>query len=230
MMAALPWPLVWIAATLVVFAAADRLSRASKRHPLCHPVLLSTPVLIALLLACGTPYAQYRDATGPLSLLLGPAVVGLAAPVHARLRLIRQLALPIALALLAGALTAIISATAIAAAFGMPRAVLMAIAPRATTSPVAMDIARQLGASPSLAAALVLVAGVLGAMTATPLFNALRITDYRARGLAIGISAHGFGAARAFQVNATAGTFASLGMALNALVTAAVLSLVPLLV
>ena len=49
--------------------------------------------------------------------------------------------------------------------------------------------------------------------------NRLRITDFRARGFAVGIAAHGIGTARAFQVDEVAGVFAGIAMALNALVT-----------
>ena len=62
--------------------------------------------------------------------------------------------------------------------------------------------------------------------SSAPLLNALKITDYRARGFAVGITSHGIGTARAFQVNETAGTFAGVGMGANALATAI---LVPLL-
>lgn len=218
-------PTFWLAVTLGVFAVADLFSRRSQRHPLCHPVLLATPVLIAGLLVTHTPYPTYRDATSFLSFLLGPAVVGLAVPIHANRRLIRRMAVPIVLALVAGATTAIASAVGILMLFGAPRVMLASIAPRAITTPVAMAMAAQLGGVPSLAAVIVLFAGVVGAMTATPLFNAMRIRDYRARGFAVGVSAHGIGAARAFQVNSVAGTFASLGMALNALATATLLTL-----
>lgn len=226
----LTMPILWLAVTLVVFEGADMLSRRSGRHPLCHPVLLSTPVLIAILLVSGTPYSTYLSATQVLGFLLGPAVVGLAVPIWAQRGVIRRLAFPIALALGAGAMTAIVSAVGILSLFGAPRDILASIAPRATTTPVAMEMAAALGGVPALAAVIVLFAGVIGAMTATPLFNRMGIRDFRARGFAIGISAHGFGAARAFQVDSTAGAFASLGMALNAVTTAVVLSLLALVV
>jgi putative effector of murein hydrolase len=47
-----------------------------------------------------------------------------------------------------------------------------------------------------------------------------------ARGFAAGLAAHGIGTARAFQVNALAGTFAGVALGLNGLLTAI---LVPLL-
>jgi putative effector of murein hydrolase len=50
-----------------------------------------------------TPYPVYRDATQGLVFLLGPGVVGLAVPIWARRALIARMAVPIALALGAGA-------------------------------------------------------------------------------------------------------------------------------
>ena len=67
---------------------------------------------------------------------------------------------------------------------------------------------------------LVILTGITGAIIATPLLNALRLTDWRARGFAVGVTSHGIGTARALQVNPTAGAFAGLGMALNAVLTA----------
>jgi len=222
-------PIFWLSITVAVFAVADMISRRSRRHPLCHPVLLSTPVLIGCLLVTHTSYPHYARATEMLGFLLGPAVVGLAVPIWAQRGVIWRLGYPIALALGCGAVTAIVSAVGILWLFGAPSAMLASMAPRATTTPVAMAMATQLGGVPALAAVIVLFAGVVGAMSATPLFNAMGIRDYRARGFAIGVSAHGFGAARAFQVDGTAGAFASLGMALNAVTTATLLSAVALL-
>lgn len=219
-------PLFWIAITLGVFEVFDTLSKRTNRHPLCHPVLWSTPVLIALLLTTRTPYATYREATFAISFLLGPAVVGLAVPIWAERSRIRRLAVPIFLSLTAGAVTAIVSAVAILVLFGSPRVLVASIAPHATTTPVAMAIASQIGGIPPLAAGIVISGGVLGAMCATPLLNLLGVNDRRARGFAVGVSAHGIGSARAFQVDPAAGAMASLGMALNAVTTAASLSLV----
>ena len=85
---------------------------------------------------------------------------------------------------------------------------------------MAIGITESLGGLPTLTAALVILTGIIGAVTVTPLMNALGITDWRARGFAVGTAAHGIGTARAFQVNQTAGAFAGIGMGLNALLTA----------
>ncbi len=53
--------------------------------------------------------------------------------------------------------------------------------------------------------------------------DALGVTDYAARGFAVGLASHGIGTARAFAVDPIAGVFAGLAMGLNAIVTSAVI-------
>ncbi len=118
-------------------------------------------------------------------------------------------------------------AMAIVKLWGAPDALVASIAPKGVTAPVAMAVADRLGGLPALTAVLVIASGILGATMATPLLNAARITDWAARGLAVGMTAHGIGTARAFQVNAVAGTFAGVAMAASTVVTSVV---VPLLV
>jgi len=140
---------------------------------------------------------------------------------------VRRKALPILAALLAGSAMAIVSAVAVAALWGVPRTVLISLAPKSVTAAVAMSISDNLGGMPALTAVLVAITGVFGAVTVTSLMNAMRIRDYAARGFAAGIAAHGLGTARAFAVDPLAGTFAGIAMGLNAVMSSL---LVPLFV
>jgi len=218
-------PLLWLTVTLAVFAVFEGISKRRNRHPLCHPVLLSTPTLAGLLWVTGTPYTIYSKATFSLSFMLGPAVVGLALPIWQHRRQLYLLLVPIALSLLAGALTSVITGVGMLMLFGAPRVLLATIAPRATTTPVAMELAGELGGIAPLAAVLVLVAGILGAMIGLPALRLIKCDDHKAIGFAMGVSAHGIGAAKAFQIDPQAGVFASLGLALNAIATVSLLSL-----
>ena len=107
-----------------------------------------------------------------------------------------------------------------ARSFGISGEILASLAPKSTTAPVAIGISQAIGGSPTLTAVMVILTGITGAVVATPLLNLLRIKDWRARGFATGVAAHGIGTARAFQVHPTAGAFAGLGMGLNAVLTA----------
>ena len=92
----------------------------------------------------------------------------------------------------------------------------------AITRNTQIGVSSALGGSPTLTAVMVILTGITGSVVATPLLNFLGIRDWRARGLAVGVAAHGIGTARAFQVHETAGAFAGLGMGmgLNAVMTA----------
>lgn len=213
-------PLLWLAATLAAYAAGDALFRASGRRPWVNPVLLAVAALALLLWTTGTPYADYFEGAQFVHFMLGPATVALAVPLHANLPRVKATLVPMLAALLAGALAAIGSALGIAWALGVRGEALLSLAPKSATAPVALGISEQIGGSPTLTAVLVILTGITGAVVATPLLNALRITDWRARGFATGVAAHGIGTARAFQVNETAGAFAGVGMGLNAMLTA----------
>jgi len=122
-------------------------------------------------------------------------------------------------ALVVGSIVAIVSIVVLAQLAGLPRAVILSLAPKSVTAGVAMGIAESLGADPSLAAVAVVLTGIIGAIIVTPLMNGTGIADFRARGFAAGLAAHGIGTARAFQVDALAGVFSGIAMGLNALVT-----------
>ena len=213
-------PLVWLTATVVAYLVGDALAQRAGRAPLVNPVLIAVILLAGLLWATGTSYATYFEGAQFVHFLLGPATVALAVPLWLNAARLRRAILPVAVALVVGAGVAMVSALAIGAALGLPADLLAALAPKSVTAPVALGIAESLGASPTLTAVLVILTGMTGAVMVTPLMNALRIHDWRARGFAVGVAAHGLGTARAFQVNPQAGAFAAIGMALNAMLTA----------
>ena len=123
------------------------------------------------------------------------------------------------MALLAGSVTAVVTAVATARIAGASRETLLSLAPKSATAPVAMGIAEKLGGLPSLTASLVVLTGVLGAVIGPGLLRRLRISDPAAAGFALGVASHGIGTARAFELGETAGAFSGLGMGLNALAT-----------
>ncbi len=213
-------PLLWLTVTLLAWLAADGVAQASGRHPLVNPVLIAIILVAALLALTGTDYRTYFEGAQFVHFLLGPATVALAVPLFGNWQLVRRNLLPMLAALVAGSITAVISVIGIAALFGVPRAVLVSLAPKSVTAGIAMGISEGLGGEPALTAVLVILTGILGAVIVTPLMNLLRIQDYAALGFAVGLASHGIGTARAFTVDPVAGTFAGIAMGLNAVATA----------
>jgi len=220
-------PLLWLTVTLFVYAAADALSLATGRHPFANPVFHSMWILAAFLLLTGTSYTTYFSGAQFVHFLLGPATVALAVPLYGQVGRLRRLWLPIGVALLVGSVAAIVSAIGIAWVLGGSHELMMSLAPKSATMPIAMGVAEKIGGLPSLAAVAAAIAGISGAIMATGLLNLLRIREPAVRGFAVGMAAHGIGTARAIQVNETAGAFSALAMGLNGIATAL---LVPLIV
>jgi len=223
-------PLLWLLLTLGAYVAALRLQRLLGGSPLANPVALSVAALVAVLAASGTPYATYFDGAQFVHFLLGTATVALAIPLRRQWNEVRASLAPAALTLIVGNIVGALSAMAVVRLWGAPAELIATIAPRGVTAPVAMAVAEKVGGLPSLTAVLVIASGITGATLATPLLNALHIRDWAARGLGVGIAAHGIGTARAFQVNPLAGTFAGFAMAMSTLLTSMFVPwLVPLL-
>lgn len=220
-------PLFWLTATLCAYLIGHEAHMRAGGSPLVNSVAIATAILITLLLATGTSYETYFEGAQFVHFLLGPATVALAIPLYDNFAKVRRALLPIGAALVAGSLTAAGSAIAIAWALGADPVTVKSLSVKSVTTPIAMAISEKIGGLPSLTAALVLLTGVTGAMMAAPLFNLMGIRDWRARGFAAGITAHGVGTARAFQVDDVAGTFAGIAMGLNGLATSI---FVPLLV
>ncbi len=218
-------PLLWLTVTLIAYVGAERVSVHFKRNPLANPVVIAATLLVGLLVATKTPYGAYFDGAQFVHFLLGPATVALAVPLYRNIGTVKKSLLPMAAALLAGSVTAAVSAVVIAWALGAPPAVLASLAPKSATAPIAMELARNLGGIASLAAVLVILTGIIGAVVVTPLMNGLGIKDFAARGFAAGVASHGIGTARAFQVSELAGTFAGIAMGLNGALTSLIVLL-----
>lgn len=212
-------PLLWLTLTLVAYGIGDAVWRTLGRNVLANPVVVAAALLGALLLATGTSYSDYFAGAQFVHFMLGPATVCLAIPLYQNLAKVRRALLPMLIALCVGSITAAGSAVSIAWLLGAPPELLASVAPKSVTAPIAMDLAASLGGIPSVAALMVAITGISGALMATPLLNALRIKNYAARGFAAGLTSHGMGTARAFQVSQLAGTFAGIAMGLNGAVT-----------
>lgn len=218
-------PLLALTLTLASYQFGSWLYLKGGRHPLLNPVLIAVIALVSVLLATETDYATYFEGAQFVHFMLGPATVALALPLYRQLERVKKSALAIAISLLSGSLTAVLSAVGIAWVLGGSPQILVSLAPKSVTAPVAMGIAEQLGGLPSLTAVLVILTGITGAALGPLLLNILGVRDMAARGFAIGTASHGIGTARAFQVSDVAGAFAGLAMGLNAVATAILLPL-----
>jgi predicted murein hydrolase (TIGR00659 family) len=218
-------PLLGLVVTLLTYQAAMWISDQLGGHTLANPMLISIALIVALLLATGTPYPVYFQGAQYVQFLLGPATVALAVPMYANLRQIRRSARALVPALLAGSLTAAASAMAIAQLMGASHTVVLSLAPKSVTTPIAMGISEQIGGEPSLTAVFVLLTGISAILLLGPVMRGLGITSWPAQGLAAGTAGHGLATARVLLLSETAGAFGGVAIGLNGLATALIVPL-----
>jgi predicted murein hydrolase (TIGR00659 family) len=212
-------PLIWLTLTVCTWIAATELSIRLKRNPLVNPVLTSILFLSVVMAVFSIPYERFFAGAQFVHFLLGPATVAIAVPLYKQWHEVKRVLVPIGIALTVGSVVAIVSVVALGTLVGLPREVMIAFLPKSATAGVAMAVSASLGGNPSLTAVLVILTGIIGALIVTPMMNRMGIRDYAARGFAVGLTAHGIGTARAYEVDPTAGLFAGIAMALNAVAT-----------
>lgn len=140
-------PLLWLTVTLLVYAIADAISLATHRHPLANPVLHSIWIIGVFLIVTGTSYTTYFSGAQFVHFLLGPATVALAVPLYENRKIVMSAILPMLMALVVGCVTAIVSVVVFAEAAGLPRDIVLSLAPKSVTAGVAMGISETLGKS-----------------------------------------------------------------------------------
>ncbi|SDS81886.1 TIGR00659 family protein [Halopseudomonas litoralis] len=190
---------------------------------LLHPLIVSIVLLIGALWLLGLEYPVYRDAVFPLTMLLGPATVALAVPLYHNLRRIRQFFWPVMTTLVVGGVFVTVVTLLLAWLLGADFAMLMTLAPKSLTTPIAMMVAEQLGGVAAMAAAFVMYTAVLGALMGPWLLSVTGVTHPAARGMALGLAAHAVGTSRALEEGEEAGAFAALAMSLMGIGTALLL-------
>lgn len=222
--AVLDHPLFLIGLTMGVYQLGLGLYERS-RLALLHPIIISIAILIPALVLLGLDYPHYQSAVAPLTLLLGPATVALGVPLYHNFRRIRQYFWPVLITLLVGGVFVTVSTILLAWLLGADFTMLMTLAPKSLTTPIAMMVAEQTGGVAAMAAAFVMYTAVLGALLGPWLLNRSGVTQPAARGMAMGLSAHAVGTSRALEEGEEAGAFAALAMSLMGIATAVLLPL-----
>jgi len=222
-------PLFGVALTLGAFSLAQLLYRRTASVWL-NPVLVSITIIIALLLMTGIPYQNYALGGDLIAFLLGPAVVALAVPLYQRRKELWQRKSSILSGVFFGSLASIVSACGVAWLLGGSSDVIVSVAPKSVTAPIAIGISERIGGIPELTAPVVVMTGCLGAVCGAEFCRLLGIRSPLAMGLAVGTAAHGIGTARMLEVDRLAGTVAGLAIGLNGLVTTFLLPLLMTLV
>ena len=146
--------------------------------------------------------------------------MALGVPLYQNLGQIRRQLLPILMSQLVGCLVGLVSVTLIASALGASHEVIVSLAPKSVTTPIAMEVCKTSGGIPSLTAAIVVVVGLFGAVFGFKILEVWHVRNPFSQGISMGTAAHAVGTSRAMEKGETYGAYSSLGLILNGVLTA----------
>lgn len=208
-----------ISLTFLTYWGALRLQKLTGLLVL-NPVLITILVIIGYLKLLGVTYDTYYDSGRMIEFWLKPAIVSLGVPLYLQMKQIRRQFLPIFISQLAGCLAGIVSVVLIARWLGATREVVLSLAPKSVTTPIAIEVSQKIGGVASLTAAIVVCVGLLGAILGSKMMTMGRVGSPVARSLSMGTAAHVIGTSRASQFGQRHSAFATLGLILNGVLTA----------
>ena len=208
-----------LALTFGVFYAAKTLHRRLG-WVLFNPILIASAIIIVFLLAMDIPYETYHEGAKLIEFWLKPAVVALGVPLYLQLSSIKRQFLPILASQTMGCVAGIVSVVVIAKMLGASNAVIMSLASKSVTTPIAMEVTQALGGIPSLTAAIVVITGLIGAIIGFKTLSVGHVYNPMALGLSMGAASHALGTSAAMDRDQFMGAYASLGLTLNGILTA----------
>ncbi len=212
-------PLFGLTLTLVTFYFLNVLYQR-KGWFVLNPVFTSILIIILILKTLHVSYEDYNRGGKVISFFLDPAVVAIAVPLYRGRKTIKENKGAIFFGVITGSVLGVASACGLAWILGAPKEIILTLAPKSVTTPIAIRIAEKIGGIPPLTACVVIVTGILGAIMGPILLDLLRIKDPLCRGIGMGVASHGIGTARAFEEGELTGAVSGLCIGLAGVATA----------
>lgn len=212
-------PIILLAITFGIYYVARQIQKRTGWVVL-NPILVTIVALIALLQLTGISYETYEQGGQYIDFWLKPAIVALGVPLYQNLGQIRRQLLPILMSQLVGCLVGLVSVTLIASALGASHEVIVSLAPKSVTTPIAMEVCKTSGGIPSLTAAIVVIVGLFGAIFGFKILEVWHVRNPFSQGISMGTAAHAVGTSRAMEKGEIYGAYSSLGLILNGVLTA----------
>lgn len=217
-------PSILLFLTLAAYALAIVI-RKRTGNILFNPVLISTIALIAYLKILNIDYAVYHNAAQFIDFWLKPAVVVLAVPLYQNRRKIFNQWLPVIVSQLAGSITGIVTGMYFAKWLGAERDVVLSLASKSVTNPIAIEITRSIGGIPAITAATVIIAGLVGQIAGYKMLKNTVVMPSSV-GMSLGTASHAMGIAASLERSRRMAAYAGLGLTLNGVLTALIAPLI----
>ncbi|KNZ68969.1 LrgB family protein [Thermincola ferriacetica] len=218
MTALLNSPLFGIGISVLAFQCALIIYRRF-RIALCNPLLVSVIIITVFLSIFHISFATYNKGGRFISYFLGPTTVILAVPLYQQLSLLKDHFIPIIVGITVGSVVSITSVFFLTKLFGITGDLAVSLLPKSITTPIGIEVAKQIGGIPSVTAGAIIVTGMIGAVIGPLICKLFGIRDEVAVGIAMGTSAHAIGTTKAIELGPVQGAMSGLAIGLAGFIT-----------
>lgn len=226
MMEIMNTPLFGVIISIITFEIGIFINKKAK-NVIFNPLLISITLIILFLLKFDISLEVYNKGGNLISFFLIPATVILAVPLYKKFAIFKANALPIIIGITIGSITAIVSVTILSKLLGLSDNILKSLMPKSITTPIGMEISKQIGGIPSLTATAIIITGIFGAIIGPVICKIFRIEDEVAAGIAMGTAAHAIGTSKAIEMGETEGAMSGVAIGIAGLAT---VILVPIII
>lgn len=179
---------------------------------LCNPLLIASLVVIAILAVFHIPLTDYNQGGDIIKLMLGPVTAVLALNIYDERKVLKEYFAPVLAGCLVGSVASLGSVLLLCRLFALEDMLTASLLPKSVTTAIAVGIAESRGGMAGIAAAAVVLAGVVGAVFAPLFAKWFRVTDPVAQGLATGACSHALGTAKAMEMGELQGAMSSIAI------------------
>ena len=208
-----------IAITLVTYEIGLWIKQKTGKA-IANPLLISVILIVAVLLLFHIDYETYANGAQYISIFLTPATVSLAVPLYEKWDLLCKNLVAIVAGVLAGVMASLFSVLALALLLDLNHEQYITLLPKSVTTAISMDVSRELGGIATLTGAIVILTGIVGALTAETVCKVFRITNPIAKGIGIGTASHAVGTSKALEIGEVEGAMSGLSVAVAGIMTA----------
>ncbi|MFD3155902.1 LrgB family protein [Haloimpatiens sp. FM7330] len=184
-----------------------------------NPLLIAITLIIIFLLLFNINFDSYYKGGSIINFFLAPSTIVLAVPLYKKIKLLKANAIPIICGILVGSSCGIITIFYLCKLFKLDSALSISLLPKSITTPIGIEISKQLGGIPPVTVAAIIITGIMGAVIGPFVCKLFRIKDKVAVGISIGTASHAVGTTKAMELGETEGAMSGLAIGIAGLMT-----------
>lgn len=211
-------PIFAVLLTLAAYLLGQYINKKTKLAIL-NPLLIAMILIMIFLTVFNIPVEEYDKGGKLISFFLTPSTIILAVPLYKKFELLKKNAFPIIIGITVGSFVGMISIMLLCKVFGIDTSIALSLIPKSVTTPIGVEVSKQLGGIPAITISAIIITGIIGAILSPIICNILKISHSISVGLGIGTSSHAVGTSKALELGEIEGAMSGLAIGVAGLVT-----------